>query len=137
MSKQIRKSAHDRKIEIADTAIRLAGEIGPDRLTVQHLADAIGLSQPAIFRHFPTKGAIWQAVAERIAELMKAATIKTLQPGLRPAEQLRALVIAQLAFVQATPAIPAILFSRELHAGKRRFAGIFCRANGRATAGFC
>jgi len=36
-----RKSSADRKAEIVDTAIRLAAEIGPDRVTTQHLADAV------------------------------------------------------------------------------------------------
>lgn len=49
------------------TGLRLADEIGPDRLSTSVVARTVGLSQPAIFRHFPTKGALWLAVAEDIA----------------------------------------------------------------------
>jgi len=30
----------------------------------------IGISQPAIFRHFPAKADIWEAVGDRICRLM-------------------------------------------------------------------
>ncbi|MEJ2019266.1 MAG: helix-turn-helix domain containing protein, partial [Maritimibacter sp.] len=50
-----RKSASDRKAEIVETAIRLSADVGPNRVTTQHLADAVGVTQPAIFRHFATK----------------------------------------------------------------------------------
>jgi hypothetical protein len=53
--------------------LRLADEIGPDRLSTTAVAGAVGVSQPAIFRHFPTKGALWLAVAEEIAQRLTAA----------------------------------------------------------------
>lgn len=111
-----RKSAPERKKEIVETAIRLAGELGPDRLTTQHLADAIGISQPAIFRHFATKDAIWKAVGEKIAATMRENTARLFDKESTPIDQLRKMVLGQLSFIQSNPAVPAILFSRELHA---------------------
>ena len=103
-----RKTAKERKREIVLTAIRLAGDIGPDRLTAQHLADAVGLSQPAIFRHFATKSAIWQAVGEHIAIALSAEKADSTMAS--PAEQLSGLVAKHLQSIAKTPAIPAILF---------------------------
>ena len=57
-----RKPADERKDEILRAALRLADELGPDRLTTNAVAEAVGLTQPAIFRHFPTKTVLWQAV---------------------------------------------------------------------------
>lgn len=108
-----RKKAEDRKREIVMTAIRLAGDIGPDRLTTQHLADAVGISQPAIFRHFATKSAIWLAVGEHIAQTLSAEKVDT--DIAEPAERLTDLVTKHFGQISQTPAIPAILFSRELH----------------------
>lgn len=116
MKVQKRKSSVERKKEIVQTAIRLAGDVGPDRLTTQHLADAIGISQPAIFRHFATKEAIWQAVAEQIASSMKANAALAVNEHMTPLERLRGLLMGHLEFMQSTPAVPAILFSSELHA---------------------
>ena len=49
-----RKPAEDRKAEIVATLLALADQIGPDRLTTNDIAREVGLTQAAIFRHFPT-----------------------------------------------------------------------------------
>lgn len=64
---QARKSADSRKTEIVTAMLRLADELGPDRLTTLAVANAVGLTQPGIFRHFPTKQDIWLAVAAQIS----------------------------------------------------------------------
>lgn len=127
MAVRQRKPAEDRKAEIVATAIRLASRIGPDRVTAESLARAIGISQPAIFRHFANKQAIWQAVAARISVLLDAEAERN-RPGGGAADRLRALVARHLSHLAQNPAIPAILFSRELHADneglRAAFAGI-------------
>lgn len=110
-----RKTAEERRLEIVSAALRLADAMGPDRLTTEAIAAEIGLSQPAIFRHFRTKPAIWQAVAESVADRMTAAWGGVLDRPSGSVERVRDLIGAQLRLIEATPAIPAILFSRELH----------------------
>lgn len=108
-----RKPAAERKAQIVDEAMRLAAELGPDRMTTQKLADAVGITQAAIFRHFPSKSEIWLAVADRIGSVMPANLIESDDPAL---DRLRAIVRRQFEFIVKTPSIPAILYSRELHA---------------------
>ena len=122
---RIRKNATERKSEIVDAAIRLAAEIGPDRITTEHLAKEVGISQPGIFRHFSTKGDIWWAVAQQIGTMMGQKTGINSDSGGVPDVQLRELVLAHLGFIQTTPAIPAILFSRELHAENEKMRAFF------------
>jgi len=113
---QERKSASARKAEIVAAAIRLAGEYGPDRVTTQQLATAIGISQPAIFRHFPTKADIWLAVGQAIAAPISDHDIDGMDQGHDdPLAGLQMLMTRTLGQITRTPAIPAILFSRELH----------------------
>lgn len=107
-----RKPTADRRVEIARAAIRLAAEIGPDRVTARNLAEAVGISQPAIFRHFPSKSDIWLAVGEMVAQRL---TGEGMEATADPMAALRAMVRQHLDYIQQTPAIPAILFSRELH----------------------
>jgi len=111
-----RKAANDRKTEIVLTTLRLADELGPDRLTTQAVADSVGLTQPAIFRHFPSKQVLWMAVADKIAEGMTAAWEKELADKSDPLQRLVGLVLVQFQQIEANPAIPAILHSRELQA---------------------
>ncbi len=120
-----RLSAEDRKAQIVAEVLRLADEIGPDRLSTTDVARAVGLSQPAIFRHFATKGALWLAVAEDIAVRLKkdwaAAEAQTVAPEAR----LRALIGAQLTAISDTPALPSILFSRELQVDNPPLRDVF------------
>ncbi|RYH06439.1 TetR/AcrR family transcriptional regulator [Tropicimonas sp. IMCC6043] len=109
-----RWTAEDRKAQIVSQVLNLAFEIGPDRLSTTDVAREIGISQPAIFRHFPTKGAMWLAVAEEVAARLTAAWDKAEAGAKGPEARLRSLIGTQLSAIEATPALPSILFSREL-----------------------
>jgi len=112
---RIRKNAADRRDEVIDATLRLASDIGPDRITTDAIAKAVGLSQAAVFRHFPRKEDIWAAVldwlrarfAERWAGMAAGET--------SPERRLRAIVRGQMEFIRANPGLPMILMSRELH----------------------
>jgi AcrR family transcriptional regulator len=135
-----RKSAHQRKAEITATTLRLADELGPDRLTTQAIADAVGLTQAAIFRHFPTKQALWSAVAGTLAETMTGAWLTELAMNAEPEQRLIALICVQLRLIEANPAIPAILHSRELQTEnsdlRQRFLKLMIRFQGMLLAEF-
>ncbi len=110
-----RKSADIRKSEIVLAMLRLADELGPDRLTTLALARAIGVTQPAIFRHFSTKQDLWLAVAEHISGKMTLEWDGVLESSKLPQDRLVGLMQVQLHQISNHPAIPAILHSRELH----------------------
>ncbi len=120
----LRKPAKERKAEIVETTIRLAADIGPDRLTTDQLAEEIGISQAAIFRHFATKADIWEAVGKSICEMM-GDHMRVVVQSSSQVVLLKKSVIAQLKFIGRTPAVPAILFSRELHAENETLRLIF------------
>lgn len=80
----------DRKAEILVTALRLADELGTDRLTTSAFAQAVGLTQPGIFRHFPTKQALWQAVAVDISGRLKAEWDETFTSSGTPEDRIGA-----------------------------------------------
>jgi AcrR family transcriptional regulator len=120
-----RQSAQDRKAQIVVEVLRLADEIGPDRLSTTDVARAIGLSQPAIFRHFPTKGALWLAVAEDIADRLQSYWAAAEVGATGPQARLKALIGAQLTAIAETPALPSILFSRELQVDNPALRDVF------------
>lgn len=128
---RIRKSAEARKTEIVEAALRLSDKLGPERLSTEAVAKAVGLTQPGIFRHFPRKQALWEAVAAHIGAMMETRWTKAQSHDARPLDQMRALIAAQLQLIQSVPAIPAILFSRELHAKnkglRQAFFGLLSR----------
>lgn len=133
-----RQSAEERKAQIVAEVLRLADEIGPDRLSTTDVARAVGISQPAIFRHFPTKGALWLAVAEDIADRLQGDWAAAEAGASGPQARLKALIGAQLAAISRTPALPSILFSRELQvdnpALRDVFRGLLAALQGRLVA---
>ena len=120
-----RQSAEERKAQIVAEVLRLADEIGPDRLSTTDVARAIGLSQPAIFRHFPTKGALWLAVAEDIADRLQSYWAAAEAGATGSHARLKALISAQLTAIAETPALPSILFSRELQVDNHSLRDVF------------
>lgn len=123
-----RKPAEDRKAEIVAALLVLADQIGPDRLTTNDIAQAVGLTQAAIFRHFPTKAELWAAAGETIALRLQEGWQRALAENPEAQARLRALIATQLRQIEATPALPAILHSRELNAEnaalRARFMGV-------------
>lgn len=109
-----RKSAEDRKTDIVTALLLLADRIGPDRLTTNDIAREVGVSQAAIFRHFPTKADLWCLVGEMIEERLQVSWQESAANGSTPRDRLRALIAAQLRQIEACPALPSILHSREL-----------------------
>ncbi len=107
-----RKSSKDRKAEILAATLDLAFEVGPGQVTTVMIAARLGLTQPAIYKHFPTKEDIWRAVSETLC----AQIIKNAQPehvaGLKPLDALRRLVVSHLELVAQSPALPEIMVTR-------------------------
>src|SRR5690606_10334483 len=121
----MRKPAELRKAEIVVAVLDLADRIGPDRVTTGAVASAVGVTQAALFRHFPTKAALWQAVAEHAAEHLTSAWDEAIRLGDGPLIRLRALIAAQFGQISATPALPMLLFSRELNVNNAELRATF------------
>lgn len=111
----MRKPADVRKSEIVTRVLALADRIGPDRVTTAAVAADVGVTQAAIFRHFPTKAALWKAVAEHVADRLSVAWAQVLSDVTTPRERIAALIRTQLGQIAATPAMPMLIFSRELN----------------------
>ena len=111
----MRKSAELRRAEIIGIVLKLADRIGPDRVTTGAVATEVGVTQAALFRHFPTKSAMWQAVAEHVVDRLTAAWNAAIVGRDSPVERLTSLFAAQLEQIAISPALPMLLFSRELN----------------------
>ena len=111
----MRKTAELRKSEIVRVVLDLADRLGPDRVTSMAVASAVGVTQAAVFRHFPSMSHLWLAVAGHVSMNMDEAWKEALQGAGSPVRRIEALVTAQLAQIRDTPALPMLLFSRELN----------------------
>jgi TetR/AcrR family transcriptional regulator len=135
----MRKSAELRKAEIVTAVLDLADRIGPDRVTTGAAASAVGVSQAALFRHFPTKAAMWLVVADHVGGKMAMEWQRALAEAADdPLDRVAALMAAQLGQIAATPALPMLLFSRELNVGnedlRAAFRGLLMKFHGLIVA---
>ena len=108
-----RKSSSDRKAEILSTTLDLAFEVGPDHVTTGMIAGKLGLTQPAIYKHFPKKEDIWRAATETLCVAIRENIRLSLQASAHPVDNLRRLVLGHLHLVAHTPALPEIMVTRD------------------------
>lgn len=102
-----------RKAEILDTALSLAFEGGPNRVTTVAIAERLRLTQPAIYRHFRSKADLWVAITDRLGAQVIANIARTEAMPDPALGKLRALVLGHLELVRRTPALPEIMVARD------------------------
>lgn len=98
-------------MEIVDTVLQLAARQNPGSITAQAIADAIGVTQAAIFRHFPSKQAVVLATIVAIEERLFAQLEAVAQAGETPLDGLRRVFFAHVDFVLAMPGVPRLIFN--------------------------
>lgn len=113
-----RLPADERRAATVKAVIDLAAEQNPNDITTAAIANRMGLTQGAIFRHFPTKDAILQAVMMWVAERLLARVEKAAQGIASPIEALEAMFMAHIDFVAAHPGVPRMIFGELQRAGK-------------------
>lgn len=68
-------AATNRKEQITEVATDCFSRFGYDKVTVKDLAVACGISEPALYRHFASKEAIFESVLESLNERMQTAEL--------------------------------------------------------------
>lgn len=109
-----RLSAEQRQEEIIRATLDLAGERSVDDVTTQDIASAIGVTQGAIFRHFPSKNMIWLAVVHWVRARLMSAVDMAASQGADPLDAIERIFFTHLGFVEKYPAMPGLLFSDQL-----------------------
>src|SRR6478736_2851920 len=89
---QPRRRPRNRKAQIAVAAARAFSERGYHPVGVDEIAAELGISGPAIYRHFPNKYALLVAAADAEAAALSNAVDDVADESLSPAEQLDAVI---------------------------------------------
>lgn len=114
-------SAEERREVTVETVIDLAAEQNPADITTGAIAKRMGVTQGALFRHFPSKDAILQAVMEWVSERLLARIDKATSAAASPLEALEAAFTAHIEFISEHPGVPRMLFG-ELQRAERTIA---------------
>lgn len=109
--------ADERRAVTVETVVALAAEQSPAEITTSAIAKRMGLTQGALFRHFPTKDAILQAVMEWVAGRLLSRVEAAIEKAASPLAALEAVFMAHVDFVSAHPGVPRMLFGELQRAG--------------------
>jgi AcrR family transcriptional regulator len=103
-----RLKSHERREAILDAATRLLLDGGLAQASTRRIAAAVGVSQPSLYAHFPTKEALSEALANRAFAALdrRMAMVRETKPERR----LEALIRSYVAFALEEPAAYQIAF---------------------------
>ncbi len=107
---QTRLPTEERQAEIVAAALRLASGSSPALVTTGDIAEAVGISQGAVFKHFPTKDAIWLAAMRWVRESLLHELQAAVDGAGQPREALAAMFRAHIEFVITHPGVPRFIF---------------------------
>jgi len=112
----------ERQSEIVDQAIRLISEKGIQGMTVRSLARRIGVSEPALYRHFESKTDILLGILTRFEQ---SSLDSGAMPGLAESsglDQIEEFFLATLSRFQRRPEIAAVIFAEEIFQNEPRLS---------------
>lgn len=102
--------ADERRAATVEAVVELAAHQNPSDITTTAIAQKMGLTQGALFRHFPTKEAILEGVMHWVAERLLGRIDKAAAAVTSPIKALEAIFMAHIDFVAEHPGVPRILF---------------------------
>ncbi len=110
--------ADERRAATVDAVVQLAATQNASEITTTAIAQHMNLTQGALFRHFPTKEAILQAVMEWVAVQLLARIERAATGCESPLEAMRAMFMAHADFVAEHPGVPRMMFGELQCAGE-------------------
>lgn len=130
--------ADERRAATVEAVVDLAAEQNPSDITTTAIAQRMGLTQGALFRHFPSKDAILEAVMSWVAERLLARVDKAAEGATSPIAALEAVFVTHIDFVSEHPGVPRMLFGELQRPGEtlpKRMAQMLIRHNGERLRG--
>ena len=99
-----------RQATIVAAALQLASQTSPGAITTADIARAVGVSQGALFKHFPSKSAMWEAVLAWVHAALLQRLRGAIAQADTPLAALAAAWFAHVGFVMEYPGVPRLLF---------------------------
>lgn len=117
-----------RQEEIVEAAIAIIAEEGIQALTVKRLATRIGVTEPALYRHFDGKLEILSAILDHFAKWNVESLSQAATADLSPEEKIRRVVVEHTSRFAESPAVSGVLFAEEIFRNEgelsRKMAGM-------------
>lgn len=104
----------NRQNEIIEKAIELIAENGIQGFTIKNLAKEIGVTEPAIYRHFESKTQILQTMLDNLDEATNRFTDEVLSKNYTPLKTLSLILKSYFKIFSEHPYWVAVIFADEI-----------------------
>lgn len=108
----------ERRAEAVEAVVELAARSNPEEITTSAIAARMKLTQGALFRHFPTKDAIWQGVMEWVSDRLLARIDRLAGAEADPLAALQAMFLGHVDFIAEHPGVPRMMAGQLQNAGE-------------------
>ena len=118
-----------RRDQLAEATLAVLADHGLRGLSIAAVARRVGLAPSAIYRHFPSKDAMLDAVLDRMRERLHGAIAAARAETDDPVDALRRLLARHMQLIRRNRALPRIVLSDDYHIGhpdrRQRLLGVF------------
>jgi len=123
---RVRSSTEERRRQIIDVARKIIATRGMEALSIRELAKEVGISEAAIYRHFPSKKDILLLLIDDIETTLLDTVEQAASEKSEPLESLENVLKAHLSYVEQRRGVSLIVISETLRLadkslGKRMF----------------
>ncbi|MCD6181733.1 MAG: TetR/AcrR family transcriptional regulator [Candidatus Cloacimonetes bacterium] len=99
-----------RQQQIIETAIKLIAEKGIQNLTIKNISKEIGITEPALYRHFDNKLEILKGIIQYFSIIMKPA-FESMQKENQPIQQIENFFFSHLRILNNNYNFAKVIFS--------------------------
>lgn len=113
--KMPKKSVKERQQQVLEVLISLLNsEEGMQRVTTERLAKAVGVSEGALYRYFPSKTKMFEALIERIEQTLTSYIASSKRKENTTALAIKAILYTVIEFARKNPGVTRILTGHAL-----------------------
>jgi len=111
--KRAYQSTEQRQSATIEAVVNLCGEQDPSGLTTARIAQKVGMSQGALFKHFPNKNSLWESVAAWVSEQLTWRVFSVADQYEHADQALEAMFLAHIGFITRHPGIPRLMLGED------------------------
>jgi len=108
-TKRTYQNTEQRQTETVEAVVHLCAEQDPSTLTTARIASEVGLSQGALFKHFPNKNSLWESVAKWVSGQLTERVFSVADQHEQADKALEAMFLAHIGFIARHPGIPRLM----------------------------
>lgn len=113
--KMPKKTKAERQQQVLEVLIsELNSEGGMKRVTTERLAEAVGVSEGALYRYFPSKAKMFEALIERIEQTLNSYVVASKRRENGTAAIIKSIIYSLIEFARKNPGVTRILTGHAL-----------------------